>query len=156
MFGIPARTHIVYTETSQMICNAKQLASFQTVHVFSERYFQKDINPFPANVPFKETISWFLQAKCLKNHLWKSNIIIKDAGRWSVSLLKMSLYHNYFLANFASKIQLYIWLLHSWNIEASAGNGFDQILNIFIMYYAFISHCPESNLYWFPKHVWKS
>ena len=38
-----------------MICNAKQLAGFQTVHVFSERYFQTDINPFPANVPFKQT-----------------------------------------------------------------------------------------------------
>ena len=95
---LSARTHIVYTETSQMICNAKQLAGFQTVHVFSERHFQIDINPFPANVPFKETISWFLQAKCLKSHLWESDIIIKDAGRWSVSLLEMSLYHNYFLA----------------------------------------------------------
>ena len=52
--------------------------------------------------------SWFLRATCLKNHLQKSDIIIKDAGHWTVSLLKMSLYHNYFLANFASKIQLYI------------------------------------------------
>ena len=45
-----------------MICNAKQLAAFgslsvhgshfrfKTVHIFSERHFQTDINPFPANV----------------------------------------------------------------------------------------------------------
>ena len=38
-----------------MICNAKQLAGFQTDHIFRERYFQTDINPFPANVPFKQT-----------------------------------------------------------------------------------------------------
>ena len=37
-----------------MICNAKQLARFQTDHIFSERYFQTGINPFPANVPFKQ------------------------------------------------------------------------------------------------------
>ena len=37
-----------------MICNAKQLARFQTDHIFSESYFQTDINPFPANVPFKQ------------------------------------------------------------------------------------------------------
>ena len=51
--------------------------------------------------------SWFLLVKYFKNHLWKSDII-KDAGHWPVSLLKMSLYHNYFLANSATKIQLYI------------------------------------------------
>ena len=39
---------------------------------------------------------WFLLAKCLKKHLWKSDILIKDAGHWPVSLLKMSLYHRYF------------------------------------------------------------
>ena len=33
-----------------MIFNAKQLAGFKTVHIFSERHFQTDINPFPANV----------------------------------------------------------------------------------------------------------
>ena len=43
------------TETSQIICNAKELAGFQTICVFSERHFQTDINPFPANVPFKQT-----------------------------------------------------------------------------------------------------
>ena len=43
------------TETSQIICNAKQLAGFQTIRVFSERHFQTDISPFPANVPFKQT-----------------------------------------------------------------------------------------------------
>ena len=50
----PFSKNSYYTETSQMICNAKQLARFQTDHIFSERYFQTDINPFPANVPFKQ------------------------------------------------------------------------------------------------------
>ena len=50
----PFSKNFCYTETSQMICNAKQLSSFQTDHIFSERYFQTDINPFPANVPFKQ------------------------------------------------------------------------------------------------------
>ena len=44
-----------YTETSQKICNPKQLAGFQTIHIFSERYFQSGINPFPANILFKQT-----------------------------------------------------------------------------------------------------
>ena len=38
-----------------MIFNAKQLAGFQIIHIFSERYFQTDINPFPDIVPFKQT-----------------------------------------------------------------------------------------------------
>ena len=37
-----------------MICNAKQSAGSQTVHIFSERYFQAGINLFSANVPFKQ------------------------------------------------------------------------------------------------------
>ena len=67
-----------YTETSQMICNAKQWAGFQTVHIFSEKSFQTGINPFSANVPFKQTrySIWFLLAKYLKKHLWKSDIYL--------------------------------------------------------------------------------
>ena len=38
-----------------MISNAKQSTGFQTVHIFSERYFQTGINLFPANVLFKQT-----------------------------------------------------------------------------------------------------
>ena len=49
---------------------------------------------------------WFLLAKCLKKCLWKSSILSKDAGHWPVSLLKISLYHRYFLAYFDSKNQL--------------------------------------------------
>ena len=45
-----------------MICNAKQLADFQTDHIFSERYFKIDINPFLANVQFKQT-RWFVFSK---------------------------------------------------------------------------------------------
>ena len=89
-----------YTETSQMICSAKHLAGFQTVHIFSEKSFQTDINPFSANVPFKQTrySIWFLLAKYLKKHLWKSDILSKDPGHWPISLYKMSLYHRCFLA----------------------------------------------------------
>ena len=70
-----------YTETSQMICNAKQLAGCKMVLIFSERYFQTDMNPFPANIPFMDKPgSWFLLAKCVKKHLWKSYILTKDAS----------------------------------------------------------------------------
>ena len=43
-----------YTETSQMTCNAKQLAGFKKVLIFSERYFQTAMNPFLANIPFMD------------------------------------------------------------------------------------------------------
>ena len=89
-----------------MIYNAKQLAGFQTVHIFSERHFQTGINPFPANVPFKQTRLLVFTSKCLKKRLGKSSILSKDAGHWPVSLLKISLYHRYFLAYFDSKNQL--------------------------------------------------
>ena len=53
-----------------MICNAKQLAGFQTVNIFSERYFQTGINPFPANVPFKQTRSLVFTSKMFeKTHV---------------------------------------------------------------------------------------
>ena len=51
----PSSKNSYYSETSQMISNAKQLAGFQTIYIFSERYFQTDINPFQANVSFKQT-----------------------------------------------------------------------------------------------------
>ena len=51
----PSSKNSYYRETSQMISNAKQLAGFQTIYIFSERYFQTDINLFPANVSFKQT-----------------------------------------------------------------------------------------------------
>ena len=37
-----------------MIWNTKQLAGFKAVHIFSERYFQTDMNPFPVNIPFMD------------------------------------------------------------------------------------------------------
>ena len=40
-----------------------------------------------------------------EKHLWKSDILSKDAGRWSGSLLKMSL-PQVFFKHFASKNQL--------------------------------------------------
>ena len=56
------------TETNQMICNTKQLVGFKMVLIFSERYFETDMNPFPANIPFiDQSGSWFLLAKCVKN-----------------------------------------------------------------------------------------
>ena len=46
-----------------------------------------NINPFPANVSTMEKPgSWLLQAKCVKKHLWKSEILRK----------KMPLFHTYF------------------------------------------------------------
>ena len=92
----PFSKNSYYTE-SQMICNAKQLAGSQTIHIFSERYFQIGINLFPANVPFKHIRLLVFTSKMFeKKHLWQSDILSKDAGHWPVSLLKRSLYHRYF------------------------------------------------------------
>ena len=38
----------------------------------------------------KKPDSWFLLARCLKIHLWKSDILSKDARQWPASLVKMS------------------------------------------------------------------
>ena len=52
-----------------MICNAKQLAVFQTVHILSERYFQTGINLFPAKFHLNKPGRWFLPVKCLEKHV---------------------------------------------------------------------------------------
>ena len=40
------------------------------------------INPFSASVPIMEKpSSWSFLAKCVQKHLWKSDILSKDAGR---------------------------------------------------------------------------
>ena len=44
---------VIIQKPVKWICNAKQSAGSQTVHIFSERYFQTGISLFPANVPFK-------------------------------------------------------------------------------------------------------
>ena len=128
---------------------AKQLAGFKTVHIFSERYFQTDVNPFPANIPFMDKPgSWFVLAKCVKKHLWKSYILTKDASDWPTSLLKkssMGVFSHIFLvkANYLA----FSYMEHSnidWNWVKNS-----QVLGTL----AFISHSSESNLYWFPLHV---
>ena len=64
-----------------MIFNAKQLPGLQTVHIFTERYFETGINPFPVNAPFmNKPGSWFLIAKFMNKHLLKSDILRKNAG----------------------------------------------------------------------------
>ena len=76
------------TEISQMICNAKHLAGFQTVHVFSDRHSKQTLTYFKPMLYLNQPGSWFLLAKCLKNHLWKSDMIIKDTSHLPVSYLK--------------------------------------------------------------------
>ena len=73
---------------------------------------------------------WFLLAKCLKKHLWKSDILSKGAGYWPISLLKMSLYHRYFLAYFTSKNQLSGFFM----CGILTGNEFSQISNTLCIY----------------------
>ena len=64
-----------------MIFNAKQLPGLQTVHIFSKRYFETDINPVPVNAPFMDKPgSWFLIAKFMNKNLSKSDILPKNAG----------------------------------------------------------------------------
>ena len=73
--------------------------------------------------------SLLLLTKCVKKHLWKSEILSKDAGEWPASmlamiltkdagiwrafLLKMLLYQRYFIAHFASENQITIWILYA-------------------------------------------
>ena len=91
---------------------------------------------------------WFLLAKCLTKHLWKSNILSQDAGHWPVSLLKMKLYHRYFLACFTGKNQLSGFfvceILEHW-LEMSSVR--------FSIHHTFISHSSELDLHWVPLHV---
>ena len=54
-----------------MIFNAKQLAGFQIIHIFSERYFQTDI------VPFKQTRQLVFISKMFEKHLWKNDVKMK-------------------------------------------------------------------------------
>ena len=46
---------LVRTVIRQKLDKLFAMAGFQTDHIFSERYFKTVINPFPANVPFKQT-----------------------------------------------------------------------------------------------------
>ena len=62
--------HLSYY-TSDYTILYKQLAGFQTVHIFSKRYIQTEINPFPAMFHLNKPGSWLLLAKCLKKHLWR-------------------------------------------------------------------------------------
>ena len=76
------------------------------VNIFNGRYFQTEINPFPVNVPFiKKPGNWFSLAKCVKKHLWMSDILTKDAG------------HCHSSTGF----------LHTWNIGTLARNGLKTV-----------------------------
>ena len=94
-----------------MICNARQLAGFQTVLIFIERYFQTG------------------------KHLCKSDILNKDAGHWPVSLLKMSLCHRYFLAYFARKTNYLVSSsVEYWNIAwKSVQSDFNYIMHLLVI-----------------------
>ena len=62
-------------------------------------------------------------SKMCEKHLWKSDILNKDAGYQPASLLKMSLFHRCF-SHFASKNQLPGFS----TIGTLAGNGFKHTL----------------------------
>ena len=66
--------------------------------------------------------SWFLLAKCVKKHLWKSDILSKDTDQQSASLLRISLFHRCFLTHFGSTNQLSALLIR----ETLAGNGLNR------------------------------
>ena len=63
-----------------MLCNAKQLAGFHTVHILVEGISKKTLKHFQSMLHLNKPGSWFLLAKCLKKHLWMSNILSKDTG----------------------------------------------------------------------------
>ena len=89
---------------------------------------RKAFNLFPANIPFLDKpFGWFLLAKCVKKHLWKSGILSKDASHRLTSLIKMSPFRSCFFTNFACKIQVAGFFIH----ETLAGNG---LIIIFVVW----------------------
>ena len=84
----PFSKNSYYTETSQMICNAKRLVSKLTTFLV-KGIFKQTLTHFQPKFHLNKPSCWFLLAKCLKICLWKSDILIKDAGHWPVSLLKI-------------------------------------------------------------------
>ena len=95
-----------HIDTSQMICNAKQLAVSEPSIFLVKGISKQTLTHFQPIFHTNKPGSWFLLAKCLKKHLWIRDILSKDVGHLPVSLLKISLYHRHFLAYFASINQL--------------------------------------------------
>ena len=57
----------------------------------------QDFNPFSTNASLTDKPgSWFLLDRMFEKHLWKSDILSKDAGHRPAALLKMSLFHRCF------------------------------------------------------------
>ena len=56
-----------------------------------------------------------------EKYLWKSDILSKDAGHRPASLLKISLFHRYFLH--VLLVKLTVWFLHR---ETLAQNGLKE------------------------------
>ena len=76
------------------LCNRKSLRNHAVYFSYvRNNYF----NLFQANAPLMEKPGWmvFISKICDK-HLWKSDILSKDASHGPASLLKMSLFHRCF------------------------------------------------------------
>ena len=61
-----------------MICNAKQLAGFSIVLIFSERFSKQALTHSQPVFHLNKPGHWFLLAKCLKKHMWKGHILSKE------------------------------------------------------------------------------
>ena len=74
----------------------------------------------------------FFISKMFEKHLWKSDIVSKDADHWPASLLKMSIFHRCF-----SNIQLVKKQLPGFDISEAlventlTNNVFEWNMNLF-------------------------
>ena len=145
--NLPVRTLIIQKPVKWFPMQNSWLVS--KPYIFSVKGISKQtLTHFQPMFHLNKPASWFLIEIFLKKHLWKKDILSQDVGLWPISLFKMSLYHRYFLAFFASKSELSDFflcgILRYWLNMSSVR---------FYIHYAFISHTSESNLYWVSLHV---
>ena len=82
----PFSKNSYYTETSEMICNAKWLVSKPST--FSVTGISKQIlTHFQSMFHLSKPVSWLLLGKCLKKHLWKSDILVKMQVKMCLKIL---------------------------------------------------------------------
>ena len=79
-----------------------------------------------------------------EKHLWKSDILSKDAARWPAFLLKMSLFHRCFLNILQGKTKYLVLSLisshkHRWRFS---------LISVWICLEAVFQRCTYENVFW--------
>ena len=89
--------------------------SVSALPIYCNLHLAHSINLFSTNVEtYVETRYLVFTSKMFEKHLWKSDILRKDAGRWPASFLKMSFFHRCFSNILLVKVTT--WFIRKWNI----------------------------------------